>query len=394
MSDINDASVYDDNYTLLSKIRNLKKIIKEIDERVTELENEGGGGGGDVSNKQDRLYGLTYNQETGEWVQTPLNDKTYALDLVQEPDENGEYSGDALIQIPSLKALDLVYAEALIKGGSGDLPIASASTLGGIKVGDNLTIEEDGTLNAQAGGGGSLSPASASTLGGIKIGDNFYMSSDVLKLNTLTADIEEVDAYINGNAQRPFKNESIQYQTVHGRTKILPYVEVTSVQITGDQTTTIGITPAPGQSGSQTELVVPYTIRTGMFKTWPRLFKGTTFEDTENALTGVSSGMDFEYDGDIGISFTDANNHRWSLAGSGRIRVAWGYEDGIIENGEIDLTIVSLYDQTERARYIPDASDHKASVYANIDTSAPQVINYKGYYPVIYPDRQYPEVTP
>ena len=33
-------------------------------------------------------------------------------------------------------------------GGSYTLPVASASTLGGIKVGENLTIEEDGTLNA------------------------------------------------------------------------------------------------------------------------------------------------------------------------------------------------------------------------------------------------------
>lgn len=35
------------------------------------------------------------------------------------------------------------------------IPIASASELGGIKVGQNLTIEPDGTLNAQAGGSGS-----------------------------------------------------------------------------------------------------------------------------------------------------------------------------------------------------------------------------------------------
>lgn len=33
-------------------------------------------------------------------------------------------------------------------GGSYVLPIASAETLGGVKVGDNLTVEEDGTLNA------------------------------------------------------------------------------------------------------------------------------------------------------------------------------------------------------------------------------------------------------
>lgn len=34
------------------------------------------------------------------------------------------------------------------------LPIASKDVLGGIKVGKNLTIEEDGTLNAQASGSG------------------------------------------------------------------------------------------------------------------------------------------------------------------------------------------------------------------------------------------------
>lgn len=42
-------------------------------------------------------------------------------------------------------------------GGGGDyvLPIASATRLGGIKVGENLSIEPDGTLNATGGSGGS-----------------------------------------------------------------------------------------------------------------------------------------------------------------------------------------------------------------------------------------------
>lgn len=39
--------------------------------------------------------------------------------------------------------------EAIKEAGSSYvLPIAGAETLGGIKVGDNLTVEEDGTLNA------------------------------------------------------------------------------------------------------------------------------------------------------------------------------------------------------------------------------------------------------
>jgi len=37
-----------------------------------------------------------------------------------------------------------------------NLPVASSSVLGGIKVGQNLTIDEDGTLNAQAGGSADL----------------------------------------------------------------------------------------------------------------------------------------------------------------------------------------------------------------------------------------------
>lgn len=43
-------------------------------------------------------------------------------------------------------------------GGSYTLPIASAETLGGIKIGENLSITEDGTLNAEASGTSVLSP--------------------------------------------------------------------------------------------------------------------------------------------------------------------------------------------------------------------------------------------
>lgn len=69
------------------------------------------------------------------------------------------------------------------------LPIASATTLGGIKVGANLEIEEDGTLNAIGGGGGAggytagtglgltgteffLEPAGAVEIGGVTVASN------------------------------------------------------------------------------------------------------------------------------------------------------------------------------------------------------------------------------
>ena len=52
------------------------------------------------------------------------------------------------------------YPGNVSSGGEGSytLPIASTKTLGGIKVGENLSITEDGTLNAEASGTSALSP--------------------------------------------------------------------------------------------------------------------------------------------------------------------------------------------------------------------------------------------
>lgn len=53
-----------------------------------------------------------------------------------------------------------------------ELPVASAETLGGVKVGNNLTIA-DGVLSAPAY---TLPTASADTLGGVKVGDDVKIS--------------------------------------------------------------------------------------------------------------------------------------------------------------------------------------------------------------------------
>ena len=64
------------------------------------------------------------------------------------------------------------------KGGGGSsyvLPAATDDTLGGIKVGDNLTVEEDGTLNAEDPY--TLPAATDETLGGIIVGDDLNIGS-------------------------------------------------------------------------------------------------------------------------------------------------------------------------------------------------------------------------
>lgn len=66
------------------------------------------------------------------------------------------------------------------------LPIASSSTLGGIKIGSGLTVAEDGTISAAAAY--TLPTASSSVKGGIKVGTGLTMSSETLNhSNSVTA---------------------------------------------------------------------------------------------------------------------------------------------------------------------------------------------------------------
>lgn len=56
------------------------------------------------------------------------------------------------------------------------LPTASAGTLGGIKIGNNLTMDADGKLSAVQGTY-DLPTASASQLGGVKVGTNLSINT-------------------------------------------------------------------------------------------------------------------------------------------------------------------------------------------------------------------------
>lgn len=80
-------------------------------------------------------------------------------------------------------------------GGGSDytLPIASKDTLGGIKVGSNLYIEEDGTLNAVGGGtgDGSLDPVPINSIfdyDGDTVPDGFVKVSDTNSGNNIIVD--------------------------------------------------------------------------------------------------------------------------------------------------------------------------------------------------------------
>ena len=65
-------------------------------------------------------------------------------------------------------------------GGSYVLPVASADTLGGVKVGTGLSINESGVLSNSNATPYSLPTASDETLGGVKVGSNLSIADGVL----------------------------------------------------------------------------------------------------------------------------------------------------------------------------------------------------------------------
>lgn len=79
-----------------------------------------------------------------------------------------------------------VPADAKFTDTVYSLPIASSSTLGGVKIGSGLTVAEDGTISAAAAY--TLPTASSTTKGGIKVGTGLTMSSETLNhSNSITA---------------------------------------------------------------------------------------------------------------------------------------------------------------------------------------------------------------
>lgn len=88
------------------------------------------------------------------------------------------------------------------------LPTASAEVLGGIKVGNNLSMREDGTLDAEAGGGGTVtvSPDAGNTLEQrenglfVPVGNGGGGESSVLVLPYVAAETDDSGTVTNSEA--------------------------------------------------------------------------------------------------------------------------------------------------------------------------------------------------
>lgn len=90
------------------------------------------------------------------------------------------------------------------------LPIASSSTLGGIKVGDGLSIDGTGTLSAT--GTGTIPPATTTTIGGVIVGDGISVEND----GTIS-----VTQYQSGVATEIIPGESVDIPNTYQRVEYI-----------------------------------------------------------------------------------------------------------------------------------------------------------------------------
>ena len=135
-------------------VTSLEETVDKYDERITTVEDE-------VSTYDDRINSLEEKAHTHD--NKPILDNTTASFTISDETK-----------------LDGIEDHA----NNYSLPKASDTTLGGIKVGDNLSIDNDGVLSANPGGY-TLPPATDHTLGGIIVGNNLTIDTDgVLSANS------------------------------------------------------------------------------------------------------------------------------------------------------------------------------------------------------------------
>lgn len=111
-------------------------------------------------------------------------------------------------------------------------PIASSTALGMIKVGENLTITDDGTLNAEAGGGASNwsdlegKPALLTEANIKKWNDNSHTHTNKAVLDTITADsihTHSNKSYLDSINQNLSKTSNVDFGSVKATGDIIAY---------------------------------------------------------------------------------------------------------------------------------------------------------------------------
>lgn len=313
MSDINDASVYDDNYTVLSKIRKITRQIKDLITRVTNLENAGG----------------------------------YTL------------------------------------------PIASSSRLGGIKVGQNLSIASDGTLSATGGGGGSyvLPPATSETLGGIKVGQNLTIADDgTLSATGGGSSLKGEIVMKEGSSTLSFDNSSPAFIPANllSGTKKMGHIYFDSIDVKFSGTDNVADTIEIKNKKDDTE-IINLNIPTQLNIHGEKLEIFSRYDDTyqTNILCDYSGEPAINVKGNFLITFIDGNSQRWTIhIPDAILYFAWGTINYNLEGVYLTGVIDHIYNVATRKNYITTESSHLLDLNGNSEDTG-TIISIPWFGPVV-----------
>lgn len=182
--ELNNKADKDDIPTKVSQLENDLNFLSEIPDYYTteeevkllieELAGSGGGSGDnpDLSDIQDQIdeltrlvnqYGITIEQ-LRQLIEENTSDITNLEETIQNIEQNIINLGDRITNI-----------EEGGGGGSYELPVATGTRLGGVKIGSGIDVTDDGTISvASSGGGGEggLTPGDMATL------DKRYLRKD------------------------------------------------------------------------------------------------------------------------------------------------------------------------------------------------------------------------
>lgn len=243
------------------------------------------------------------------------------------------------------------------------LPTATATTLGGVKVGSGLSVSTDGTISANAEEY-ALPTASATTLGGIKVGDNLSISID----GTLSASASvTVDSALSSTSTNPVQNKVIN-SALEGK------LSTSGGTITGSITAT-----------NNPAMYVPVSnIAIGFYQNNPNRVVGTL---TGINYTGTAAKAKADANGDI-IADTYAKiediaeNPVTDVTESGGTVTVTKYDgtESTFEAGDPN-SIVSITDNTGSFTYKNKAGTSKTIFF---DTALSLPITDSGtYYPIL-----------
>lgn len=177
-------------------------------------------------NKTSSDIGVVITLTQAQYDALPLADKQDANKVYYISDASGGGGGqgaDVLsdlqdVQISSLSGGQILKYDAEIQKWknvaeySYTLPIADANTLGGVKIGSRLSIDQNGVLSANDQSY-SLPIAGSNTLGGIKVGQNLSIDQD----GTLNASggggVSDLDDLDDVNISSPSNGQVLKYNT-------------------------------------------------------------------------------------------------------------------------------------------------------------------------------------